>query len=243
MVVSLADHLGSPAEARPSDPVTVPAVPPDAELPSDAAPNPVERSPADAPDIAPEMADEPALVARIRAGDMQAYDTLVRRYLKRAYAVSQRMLGNASDAEDAVQDAFLRALERIAQCGPGRAFGPWFFRILITQGLNFQRSAKVRRTEALPEELHGHSEGGDILAERAEVRAAFRTALDALPAAQRTIVQLSDIEGYGSGELATMLDMPAGTVRWHLHQARKQLRHSLAAHAPRAERPFQKGSP
>ena len=222
--------------------MTVPALPPDPEFAPDAVESAAELAPADAPSLPPEMADEPALVARVRAGDMQAYDTLVRRYLKRAYAVSQRMLGNASDAEDTVQDAFLRALERIAQCGPGRAFGPWFFRILITQGLNHQRSGKVRRTEALPEELHGHSEGGDVLAEQSEIRAAFRVALGKLPAMQRTIVQLSDIEGYGSGELATMLDMPAGTVRWHLHQARKQLRVALAAHAPRGWRGSKDGS-
>ena len=222
--------------------MTVPALPPEPEIASDVAPTATDVAPADASSLPPEMADEPALVARVRAGDMQAYDTLVRRYLKRAYAVSQRMLGNASDAEDTVQDAFLRALERIAQCGPGRAFGPWFFRILITQGLNHQRSSKVRRTEALPEELHGHGAGSDTLMEQSEIRAAFRVALDKLPDMQRTIVQLSDIEGYGSGELATMLDMPAGTVRWHLHQARKQLRQSLAAHAPKGYRGNKDGS-
>jgi RNA polymerase sigma-70 factor (ECF subfamily) len=188
------------------------------------------------------MADEPALVARVRAGDSQAYDTLVRRYLKRAYAVAQRMLQNSADAEDVVQEAFLRALERIAQCGPGRAFGPWFFRILITQGLNHQRSSKVRRTEELPESVHNHSPGADIDAEASEIRVAFRAALAQLPETQRTIVQLSDIEGYGSGELAAMLDMPAGTVRWHLHQARKFLRSALAAHAPRGARRVQDGT-
>ncbi len=222
--------------------MTVPALPPEPEFAHDDVPAAVEQAPADAPSLPPDMVDEPALVARVRAGDMHAYDTLVRRYLKRAYAVAQRMLGNASDAEDTVQDAFLRALERIAQCGPGRAFGPWFFRILITQGLNHQRSSKVRRTEALPEELHGNSAGSDTLMEQSEIRAAFRVALGKLPEMQRTIVQLSDIEGYGSGELATMLDMPAGTVRWHLHQARKQLRQSLAAHAPKGYRGHKDGS-
>ena len=53
---------------------------------------------------------------------------------------------------------------------------------------------------------------------------------------QRTIVQLSDVEGYGSTELATMLDMPAGTVRWHLHQARRTLRESLKDFAPGARK-------
>lgn len=222
--------------------MTVPALPPEPEFASEVEPAAAESAPADARELPAEMEDEPALVARVRAGDTQAYDTLVRRYLKRAYAVSQRMLGNAADAEDAVQDAFLRALERIAQCGPGRAFGPWFFRILITQGLNHQRSAKVRRTEELPEGLHGGGALGDALAEQSEIRTAFRVALTQLSEMQRTIVQLSDIEGYDSGELAAMLDMPAGTVRWHLHQARKTLRSALAAHAPRGYRSHTEGS-
>jgi RNA polymerase sigma-70 factor (ECF subfamily) len=223
--------------------MSVPAIPPEpSELPPDLEAAANELAPADQPGLPPEMADEPALVARVRAGDSQAYDTLVRRYLKRAYAVAQRMLGNAADAEDVVQDAFLRALERIAQCGPGRAFGPWFFRILITQGLNHQRSAKVRRTEVLPDAVHSHGPGTEADAEASEVRVAFRAALAELPPMQRTIIQLSDVEGYGSAELASMLDMPAGTVRWHLHQARKFLRQALAAHAPRGARLAQDGT-
>ena len=228
---------------RNDDPVTVPALPPDPEFASHAAPVAHELAPADAPALPPDMVDEPALVARVRAGDTLAYDTLVRRYLKRAYAVSHRMVGHDGDAEDIVQDAFLRALERIAQCGPGRAFGPWFFRILITQALNNRRSAKVRRTEALMDDVHGHDAGGHVAAERSEVMAAFRAALTQLPQVQQSIVQLSDVEGYGSGELATMLDMPAGTVRWHLHQARKVLRVALAAHAPRASRDHSTDTP
>ncbi|MBI3790306.1 MAG: sigma-70 family RNA polymerase sigma factor [Gemmatimonadetes bacterium] len=220
----------------------MPALPPDPEYARDDAGPASEPAPADLPGVPPEMADEPALVARVRAGDSQAYDTLVRRYLKRAYAVAQRMLGNSADAEDVVQDAFLRALERIAQCGPGRAFGPWFFRILITQGLNHQRSQKVRRTEELPDSIHNNSPLADAEAEASEIRVAFRAALAHLPEMQRTIVQLSDIEGYGSGELAAMLDMPAGTVRWHLHQARKFLRQALAAYAPRGSGHAQDGT-
>ena len=188
------------------------------------------------PEIAPEMADEPALVDRIKRGDSAAYDTLVRRYLRRAYAVANRMVGNDADAEDVVQDAFLRALDKIEQCAPGRTFGPWFFRILITQALNHRRSRKVRTTEALLDTHHGDGESTDAMAERNELRGRFAEALAELPEVQQTIVQLSDVEGYGSTELATMLDMRAGTVRWHLHQARHSLRKSLKDFAPGARK-------
>ena len=186
--------------------------------------------------IAPEMADEPALVARVKRGETAAYDTLVRRYLRRAYAVANRMVGNDADAEDVVQDAFLRALNKIEQCAPGRTFGPWFFRVLITQALNHRRSRKVRTTEELSETMHGSGEPADAATERNELRDRFAAALAELPEMQRTIVQLSDVEGYGSTELATMLDMPAGTVRWHLHQARRTLRESLKDFAPGARK-------
>ena len=65
-------------------------------------------------------------------------------------------------------------------------------------------------------------------AERSEIRQRFRTALDALPRQQRVIVELSDIDGRSSTEIGEMLDLPRGTVRWHLHQARKALRTTLA---------------
>ena len=186
--------------------------------------------------IVPEQADEPALVAKLKAGDRGAFDILVRRYLRRAHAVAFRMLRHDEDAEDVVQDAFLRALDRIDQCAPGRAFGPWFFRILITQGLNSRRSQKVRVTDELSEDVHHGDDAPDADAERSEIRARFRVALAALPEKQRMVVELSELEGFSSGEVAEMMDMPAGTVRWHLHQARIQLRQALAPLRPRHER-------
>ena len=196
----------------------------------------VEEPAAGAGTMAPEQADEPALVARVKAGEPGAFDTLVRRYLRRAHAVAFRMLRHEEDAEDMVQDAFLRALDRIDQCAPGRAFGPWFFRILITQALNSRRSQRVRATDELSEVVHSGDDAPDTDAERAEIRTRFAAALAALPAKQRMVVELSELEGFSSGEIADMLEMPAGTVRWHLHQARSQLRQSLASLRPRHER-------
>jgi RNA polymerase sigma-70 factor (ECF subfamily) len=71
-------------------------------------------------------------------------------------------------------------------------------------------------------------------AERAEIRERFQHALAALPQHQRLIVELSDIDGRSSTEIGEMLDLPRGTVRWHLHQARKALRIALAALLERA---------
>jgi RNA polymerase sigma-70 factor, ECF subfamily len=85
--------------------------------------------------------DESALVARVQRGETAAYATLVERHLPRALRVAWRVLRHREEAEDAVQDAFLRALERIEQYDPSRPFSPWFFRIVVTTAINRQRSS------------------------------------------------------------------------------------------------------
>ncbi|MES3035970.1 MAG: RNA polymerase sigma factor [Gemmatimonadota bacterium] len=172
-------------------------------------------------------ADEPGLVVQVQQGDSEAYAVLVRRHLPRAQRIAWRMLRHREDAEDAVQDAFLRALERIDQCDPGRPFGPWFFRIVATTAINRHRSAKRRETEELsdtdvsdavsPMEVAVHG----VL--RDEVDAALRT----LPPVQRQLIELVTFEEFTPTEAAGMLEIPAGTARWHLHEARKALRTQL----------------
>ena len=80
--------------------------------------------------------DEPFLVERVRQGDGQAFGTLVERYSDQAFAVAYGFLQHAEDAEDLVQDAFVRALEKIDSLGRGSSFGPWFYRLLVNAALN-----------------------------------------------------------------------------------------------------------
>lgn len=178
---------------------------------------------------ATEPTDEQQLVARVRAGDVDAYDTLVRRYLERALAIARRVLGNPIDAEDLVQDAFLRALDRISTFDPARQrFAPWFFRLLINTGLNTRRSRAVRATE--PELLDARSSDAmpDELLERREIRDRFAAAVAKLPPRQQTIVTLYEVDGLSAAEIAQSLDIAPETVRWHLHEARRALRLALA---------------
>ena len=165
---------------------------------------------------------------RVQQGDTEAFDALVRRYMDRAYRVAYRVLQHREDAEDLVQDSVLRALERIDQCAADRRFGPWFFRILVTQGLNARRQRKRREMAVLTEELAPSPGGPERDAEQAAERARLQSALDGLPKQQRLIVQLAELEGFTSQEIAEMLKLAAGTVRWHLHQARAALRVALA---------------
>ncbi len=174
-----------------------------------------------------ETADEPKLVVQVQQGDGAAYAVLVRRHLPRAQRIAWRMLRHREDAEDVVQDAFLRALERIDQCDPARPFGPWFFRIVATTAINRHRSAKRRETEELSEtdvsEAVSPMDAAVHGALRDEVDAALRT----LPRIQRQLIELVTFEEFTPTEAAGVLEIPAGTARWHLHEARKALRTQL----------------
>src|SRR5262245_3792204 len=177
----------------------------------------------------PVAREESILVRRVQQGDIDAFDVLVRRYLERAYRVAYRVVQHRQDAEDLVQDSFLRALERIDQCAIDRPFGPWFFRIVMTQGINARRQRKRRETSALADNVVAGGISPDIEVERATEHARLHAAIDRLPKQQRLIVELSELEGFSSHEIADMMDMAAGTVRWHLHQARAALRAGLVS--------------
>jgi RNA polymerase sigma-70 factor (ECF subfamily) len=173
-------------------------------------------------------ADEEALIERARGGDARAFDELVRRYMARAFRIAYRLLGHREDAEDLVQDAFIRALEKLDTFERGRPFAPWFFRLLTNRGLNARKARALRQTSEVPDAAVAGGESPAESAERADLRERLRVALAALPPKQRMIVQMFEVEGRSSTEIAAALGMAEGTVRWHAHQARKVLRAALA---------------
>ena len=174
--------------------------------------------------------DERDLVVRVQHGDREAFDELARRHARRAFAIAYRILRHTQDAEDLVQDAFIAALDGIGTFDPTRPFAPWFFKIVVNRALN-AASARSTRERHVTVTYPWNSDAAAVEfdpAERSEIRYRFRKALDALPHQQRIIVELSDVDGRSSTEIGEMLDLPRGTVRWHLHQARKTLRAALA---------------
>ena len=176
---------------------------------------------------AAEVYDERQVLLRVQAGDPDAFDLLVRRYLPRARQVARRLMQDADDADDLVQDAFLRALERIATFDVSRAFEPWFTRLLVNLGLDQRRKQQVRRTESRDPALLPGGTRPDRETERAELRTSLSRALEQLPDRQRLIVTLFEIDGRSTEEIAGMLKVSQVTVRWHLHQARRALREVL----------------
>lgn len=167
------------------------------------------------------------LLALVQQGDSGAFDLLVRRHLPRARLVARRLMQDPDDADDLVQDAFLRALEKIGSFDIARAFEPWFTRLLVNLGLDLRRKQNVRRTEAYDPELFPGPGRADEELDRAELGDSLHRALARLPDRQRLIVTLFEIDGRSTEEVASMLKVSQVTVRWHLHQARRTLREAL----------------
>lgn len=170
------------------------------------------------------------LVRRARAGDADAFAVLVRRYMRAAYMVALAVAGRHEDAEDAAQDAFLVALERLEECRRPERFGAWLLAIVRNRARNVVRRESLRAADPLTwaADLPGAA-APDRAGERRELAERLLDALGALPETQREVVLLHDLEGWTHGEIAGRLGLPAGTVRSHLHFARKALRARLGA--------------
>ncbi len=178
---------------------------------------------------APPDPEEAAAITRVQQGETAAFELLVRRYMRGAFAVAYRLLGHRQDAEDVVQEALLAALTNIQTFDTSRRFGPWLYRIVVTRGLNFRKSRARRQTESLDrEEFATRDAGPAATTEGVALRDAIAAALAQLPERQRMVVQLFELDGFSGAEIAAMLGIPAGTVRWHLHEARRSLRGLLA---------------
>jgi RNA polymerase sigma-70 factor (ECF subfamily) len=173
------------------------------------------------------QAGESELVARVRSGDTEAFGELVRRFQRRAYAVAYRLMGQRQDAEDLVQDTFIAALDKLDSFDDQRPFGPWFFRILVNRGTSRIRSQKVRMTEAIPETIGDAGLSPDRIAEQRETGHRVRAAMSELSERQRLVVQLHELDGFTTAEVADMLEIAEPTVRWTMHAARKRLRAEL----------------
>jgi RNA polymerase sigma-70 factor (ECF subfamily) len=172
------------------------------------------------------------LVARAQAGDLVAFDSLVRRHIVRLTMVARALLQNSADADDVVQDAFVKGFARLHALDISRGgFGPWMTRIVTTTGLNALKARRVREAEPvhLISDIRSTDLQPDEMAEQGEFRQRFREALETLSPRQRVIVTLYEVEGVPTDVIAEQLGMRPETVRWHLHKARGLLRKALSA--------------
>jgi RNA polymerase sigma-70 factor (ECF subfamily) len=177
-----------------------------------------------------------ALARRVQAGDRSALERLVRRYVRPVQAVVASFLSEPAQVEDAAQEAFLRALGAIDSYDPGRPFAPWLYQIARNVARNQIQAEAVRRAEPLS--LHEPQTRGpspDVAAERSEIRDRVERELDLLPEQRRTAFRLVEVEGMTAAETGRLMGISPGTVRSHVHHARRELRRALAEYADAIE--------
>jgi RNA polymerase sigma-70 factor (ECF subfamily) len=162
----------------------------------------------------------------VRRGSREAAGRLAERYLRPGRAVALAITGDVAAAEDLAQDAFVYAMERIDDCRHPERFGSWLMQIVRSRSRNYVRDSKPSSHAALDDVVSGapspHAE-----VERAQLRRRLLSALDTLSEVQREVVLLHDLEGWTHREIAARLGMPAGTVRSHVHHARRSMRAQL----------------
>ncbi len=149
--------------------------------------------------------------------------------------VALSVTGRPQDAEDAAQESFLVALERLDECRDPERFAGWMMTIVRNRSRNLVRRESLREMDQVPVSARSSVPTPERSAETTELRERLEEALSGLSEVQRQIVLLHDMEGWKHREIAGLLGLPAGTVRSHLHFARKTLREflgdSLSAHS------------
>jgi len=179
--------------------------------------------------------DEAALLARLKAGDTKAFETLVITYQHRVFGVALRMLGSRAEAEDIAQETFLRAHRAVGEFRGEARLGTWLYAIASRLCLNRIASAP-RRLERADDAalLRLPAPGADAASalERSELEAALQQAIAALPEERRIVVVLRDLEGLDYEEVAEVLGLPLNTVRTRLHRARLDLKAKLERWLP-----------
>ena len=169
------------------------------------------------------------LVTRAKRGDVSAFDQLVRRHLRAAYAVALAVLGRPADADDVAQDAFIAALERIDDCRDPARFSGWLIKIVRNRALNALEKRRLRDADELTDRPSDHTPTDVAL------RRHLLTALATLTPVQREIVLLHDLDGWSHSELAEALGLSEVSCRQHLFTARRALRAELSTLAPAQE--------
>ena len=201
-------------------------------------------------------ADEVELVARLRAGDEQAFEALVARHYGTMMAVAQTYVKSRAVAEEVVQEAWLGVLQSLDRFEGRSSLKTWILAILVnkakTRGVREARSVPFAslapegdEPAVDPERFRGPQDGfpghwraypGDwgaapdvALEDRETLRVAMR-AIAALPPAQQTVIRMRDVEGYSSDEVCAALEVSAANQRVLLHRARSRVRAALEAH-------------
>jgi RNA polymerase sigma-70 factor, ECF subfamily len=185
-----------------------------------------------------------ALVERVRGGDVAAYDTLVRKYERQIFRIAQHITQNREDAEDVMQDAFLKAYEKLDQFQGNAKFYTWLVRIAVNESLmrlRKRRSGKMvsidedSETEegTVPRDLADWAPDPEQNYTQSELAEILRKTIQGLPQGFRVVFALRDVEGLSTDETAETLGLSVPAVKSRLLRARLQLRERLSRYFKR----------
>ena len=186
-----------------------------------------------------------ALVEASIRGDAWAFEALVRRYSHRLLRVAQQVTRSLDDAQEAVQETFLKAFQKLCQFRGNSKFSSWLIRIALNESfliLRRRRSSMTRElvlesmelgSNNLPMQIPDWRPNPEQLYDQAEFQQALHTGLSRLRPILRVVFVLRDIEEYSIAETAEILNLPSNTVKVRHHRARLQLRETLSRHLRR----------
>lgn len=183
--------------------------------------------------------DEAVLVAEAKAGSYEAFEDLVNRYEKKIYRLGLNLTGNPEDAEDILQETFLKAFEHLSDFREDSRFYTWIVRIAINQGLMKLRKRRGSKEVQIED---GENDDGEIIPrdfadwrpnpeqelQRTELETILQNAARSLPTTFRTVFFLRDVEGLSTEETAELLNLSEGAVKARLFRARLRLREELS---------------
>jgi RNA polymerase sigma-70 factor, ECF subfamily len=178
------------------------------------------------------------VVARVLAGDTGLYEIIMRRHNQRLYRAARAILRDDAEAEDVLQDTYVRAYEHLAQFAGRAKFSTWLTRIAVHEAL--ARVARRRRSEQIdhPDEegvattmLQSNLPTPEVQASRSEIAHLLEEAILALPDSYRSVLMLRDVEEMSTSETADALEMTEDNVKVRLHRARALLRKELYSRA------------
>ncbi|HLI30045.1 MAG TPA: sigma-70 family RNA polymerase sigma factor [Terriglobia bacterium] len=182
---------------------------------------------------------EGALVTEAKAGSAEAFEDLVNRYERKIYRLALRLTGNPQDAEDVLQETFLKAFEHLPDFRQDSRFYTWLVRIAVNEGLMKLRKRRSDKSEpmedgvdddgqVMPREFRDWKPNPEQLMSQEEMETLLMNAANSLPAGLRTVFFLRDVEELSTEETAEALNLTAGAVKARLFRARMRLREELA---------------
>lgn len=190
--------------------------------------------------------DELELVRAAKGGDIGAFEELVKRYDRNVFRIAQHITQNREDAEDVVQDAFMKAYGNLAQFQEQSKFYTWLVRIAVNEALMKLRRRRPERTvsldedvktdeDSIPREVADWSPNPEQQYSQAELKQILSKTINGLPPSFRTVFVLRDVEGLSTEETAEALNLSIPAVKSRLLRARLQLRERLTKYFKRRD--------